>query len=301
MRLLILGGSGFLSGTLAREALALGHEVTILTRGQRPVPNNTSVIQADRKDRSAFTSALTNEKNWDLVVDSIGFDAEDAHQDLAVFSGRCGRFAFISTDFVYDPLRRKVPQSEEDAFYLSDGYGGDKRRAEEIFLQAGTATLSWTIFRPSHIYGPGSQLGCLPLHGRDPLLIGRFKKSEPLRLIGGGRFLQHPVFAPDLARSILSLHHNDQAAGKIFNIANPDIVESRHYYEIIADILGVPAFFEDIPTEAFLQEQPDKTPFCCDRVYDLSLLKASGLEMPATSIRGGLHRHVHFLMEQASG
>jgi len=50
MRLLILGGSGFLSGTLAREARAKGDQVSILSRGLKPIPEGTSLIQADRND-----------------------------------------------------------------------------------------------------------------------------------------------------------------------------------------------------------------------------------------------------------
>lgn len=38
MKILTLGGSGFVSGTLARLALAQGHQVWTVTRGQRPLP-----------------------------------------------------------------------------------------------------------------------------------------------------------------------------------------------------------------------------------------------------------------------
>ena len=36
MKVLVIGGSGFLSGTLARTALSQGHQVWTITRGQRP-------------------------------------------------------------------------------------------------------------------------------------------------------------------------------------------------------------------------------------------------------------------------
>lgn len=295
MRLLILGGSGFLSGTLVREALSQGHEVSIVTRGQRPVPEKVRSICVDRQDRQKFASTLALEKDWDLVVDSIGFDTDDARQDIEVFQGKCGHLAFVSTDFVYDPNHRSIPQSEESAVYTSESYGGKKREAEVLLQKISTAKLAWTIFRPSHIYGPGSFLGCLPLHGRDPNLLERLRKNETLRLIGGGRFLQHPVFAPDLARTLLDLPGKTKATGKILNVANPDIVESFRYYEIVGEILGGKTSFEEINTAAFLMENPDKAPFCCDRVYDLSLLKASGLYVPTTPLEEGLRRQVEAL------
>ena len=40
MKLLILGGSGFVSGRLAQIAAAQGHEVWCVTRGNRPIPED---------------------------------------------------------------------------------------------------------------------------------------------------------------------------------------------------------------------------------------------------------------------
>jgi nucleoside-diphosphate-sugar epimerase len=54
MNLLIIGGSGFVSGTLARIALEHGHSVSTVTRGQREIPEGAQSIVVDRKDREAF-------------------------------------------------------------------------------------------------------------------------------------------------------------------------------------------------------------------------------------------------------
>lgn len=37
-KILVIGGSGFVSGTLARTARDQGHEIWIVTRGQKPHP-----------------------------------------------------------------------------------------------------------------------------------------------------------------------------------------------------------------------------------------------------------------------
>src|SRR3954466_13190771 len=105
MKVLILGGSGFLSGTMARCAQRDGHTVTIVTRGTKPIPAGMQNIVADRKDRPAFAQAIAQSNHsWDLVVDCIGFDADDARQDLEVFASRAGQLVFISTDFVLSPV-----------------------------------------------------------------------------------------------------------------------------------------------------------------------------------------------------
>jgi nucleoside-diphosphate-sugar epimerase len=252
----------------------------------------TSLV-ADRRDPAALAKVITGARmDWDLVVDCIGYRAEDAAQDLAFCCDRAPHLVFISTDFVFDPTCRRFPQAEEADRYATEGYGGDKRRAELVFLAAGAGPLAWTILRPCHIYGPGSLLGCLPRHGRDPELIGRLQRGEPLALVGGGHFLQQPLFAPDLAELILSCAGSHQARGRIFVAAGPEIVESREYYRLIAEELGVKLTVAEIPVDQHLTEHPEAAPFLCHRIYSLERLHAAGLRVPATPLAEGLRRHV---------
>lgn len=297
LKILLIGGSGFVSGTLARLAVAQGHAVTAVTRGQRDLPAGVTPLVADRKDDAAFTSAIQQAGvTWDLVVDCIGYGPEDAEQDVAILRGRASHLVFISTDFVYSPVNRRFPQTEDDAYYLTDGYGGKKRQAELVLAGADTGTMRWTVLRPCHIYGPGSLLGCLPEHGRDPQLIDRLRRNEPLRLVGGGHFLQQPILAADLAQAVLSCAGNAAAHGQICNVSGPTVVESWQYYQIIADLLGLPLALEELSVADYLRANPERASFFCHRIYDLSRLSASGLHVPATSLRDGLRGHVESLI-----
>ena len=299
MDLIIIGGSGFVSGTLARVARTAGHRVWVLTRGQRPVPEGVTALTADRSDEAAFAAALASGGlRWDLVVDCIGYKPEDARQDVAVFRDRARHLVFISTDFVFDPGRRRFPQPEGGPHYLAEGYGGNKRRCELELSAADTGEMAWTVLRPCHIYGPGSRLGCLPQHGRDPELVDRIRAGEALRLAGGGYFLQQPVSARDLAKTILSVP-GAAAAGEIYQVAGPDIIESRTYYRIVGDVLGVDEVrVTEVPVDAYRAESPESAPFLCHRIYDLSKLREHGLSVPATPIAQGLREHVESLLEE---
>lgn len=317
-KILILGGSGFLSGTLSALALAIGYQVWAVTRGRKPLPHGIVSIEADRKDRAGFASAveaafLAVGQPWDLVVDCIGFEVEDVQQDINIFRQRANHLVFVSSDFVFDPAHRQFPQGEESTFYLSDGYGGKKRACELELMGNGyisnmagnrepgvqpTGSMAWTIVRPCHIYGPGSQLGCLPLHGRDPQLIALLQARQPLKLVGGGHFLQQPVFAPDLARMILSCAGNTQTYGQIYMAAGPDIIESRQYYQIIAEELDVAMQIEEVPVAGYAAANPGHNSFLCHRIYDMSKARMDGLALPATPIEVGLRTHLHSLLPQ---
>ena len=301
MNVLLVGGSGFLSGAVAREALSRGHSVHAITRGTRPVPEGVQAHIADRHDHSAFRTAVDEIMRQtggsvDLVADVIPFTPEDAEQDLEVFAGRCAAYAFVSTDFVYDPAARKFPQSEADAAYFTEGYGGAKRAAEEVLIAAGSDSLPWTILRPGHIYGPGSKLGCLPPLGRDEQLPDRLRRGEQIPLVGGGRFLQQPVFVRDLARVIVDVGSAADAVGTVCNVAGPDVVESVEYYRIIADVIGVALETDEVPVDAYLSEHPDRASFICHRFYELGALAAAGIDPPETSLSDGLREHVQSLL-----
>jgi uncharacterized protein YbjT (DUF2867 family) len=74
MRLLIIGGTGHLSGRITERAVAMGHEVSLANRGQRPLPPDLDVpvIRCDRDDltvQAAEIAAFAPE----AVVDSICF------------------------------------------------------------------------------------------------------------------------------------------------------------------------------------------------------------------------------------
>src|ERR1051326_5404232 len=106
--ILIIGGSGFVSGTLAQSAVGQGCHVWTLTRGQRPLPKGVIGLNADRRDPGNFQKAILSAKqSWDLVVDCIAYEPGDVQQDIGLFRSRAGHLVVISTDFVFDPDARK--------------------------------------------------------------------------------------------------------------------------------------------------------------------------------------------------
>jgi len=274
-----------------------GYEVWVVTRGQKSLPEGVVPLRANRKDPAAFKAAVTGvDVHWDLVVDCIGYEVEDMRQDLNVFPLLARHLVFISTDFIFDPARRRFPQPfDHPATLTDDTYGGKKRYCELEVIQTDTGDMRWTIFRPCHIYGPGAELGCLPDALRVPELLRNLKAGEALQLAGGGHFLQQPIFAPDLAALILSVQGNTMADRKIYCSAGPEIAESVAYYRMIADELGVGLRVEELPVTHSLNLHPEWKFFLCHRIYDLTPLRLDGLKVPNTPLREGLRQHVKWL------
>lgn len=300
MDILIIGGSGHVSGTLAEKALAAGHAVWTITKGITPIPKGVTSLIADRLIDEDLTNAVVSQNmRWDLVVDCIGYHPEALRQDIPLFRERADHFVFISTDFVYDPVQRVFPQPEDSPYATDDDlqfYGCEKRRCELELINGDTGNMAWTVLRPGHIYGPKSELGCSYNHVRDPELIAKLRAGTPLQLVGGGYFLLQPLLADDLALTILSAAGNKKADKAICNIGGPDLIEARRYYKIIAEILNVGLTIEELPVDTFLANNPAAITALCTRYDDLTRLKDCGLHMPSTPIEEGLRYHVEGLL-----
>ncbi|MHC4873834.1 MAG: NAD-dependent epimerase/dehydratase family protein, partial [Planctomycetota bacterium] len=137
MKVLIIGGSGHVSGAVARKAVADNHEVWAVTRGNNKLPDGVNSLIADRKNDNQLTEVVSNaDTNWDLIVDCICYEPEFMQQDIRLLKDKAKHFVFVSTDFVYDPFTRTFPQSVDNMNFVSDGeksnsYGYKKRKCEE--------------------------------------------------------------------------------------------------------------------------------------------------------------------------
>lgn len=296
MKLLILGGTGFVSRHLADMAMRDGHEVWTVTRGNRDAVAGAHALTADRSDADSLRKALTAVgTTFDAVLDCICFTPAHAQVDLAVLPDYTGRLVVISTDSVYDPFHKTVPQNEQSDWYMHDGgYGDLKRQMEEAFLAAETP-IKWTIFRPGHIFGAGSEIGCFPKNSRQKDLVQQMLADQPLHLVGGGQYLIHPIYADDLCRAMLDCLPLAACHNEIFCIGGPDIISNARYFEVMGEILGHPAIIETIPEEGYLAAHPEYSGHLCQRAYCLDKLAAAGVPLPATPLKEGLRAHIEWI------
>ena len=297
MKLLILGGSGQLSGRVAELALGQGHGVWTLTRGQRPLPKGVHVLTADREDDASFRRAIDGANTcWDACIDCTGRTPQSAAQCVEIVSRYTQRFVVVSTDSVYHPAYKEVPQNESNEHYLRDGgYGATKRLMEEGFI---ASTLNYTIFRPGHIFGAGFLLGCYPEHSRQPDLLAYMRAEKPLRLVGGGEFLIHPIHVDELALALLDCIDKPAAFRQIFCIGGVDVVTNADYFRLLGQLIGVDVTIETIPLEGYLTAHPQYSGHLCHRCYDLTKLRDAGIRMPSTTLADGLLEQIAWLEAQ---
>ncbi|CAM3214352.1 NAD dependent epimerase/dehydratase family protein [Arthrobacter ulcerisalmonis] len=160
MRILILGGTAFLSAEIARQAVAEGHQVSCLARGnsQRP-PDGATWLSADRTlGTDAYAAAAAEE--WDAVVE-VARDPVFAAGALESLADRAAHWTFVSTSSVY--ADHSVPQEDESASLLpplaagtpvtAETYGAAKAAIEAATLAATGGRAH--VCRAGLISGPG--------------------------------------------------------------------------------------------------------------------------------------------------
>jgi nucleoside-diphosphate-sugar epimerase len=297
MEILILGGTGFLSGALARVVREAGHGVTIFTRGQspRPMPEGVTALVGDRHDPAAFRE-LGVDRAYDAVIDCICYTAEDARADVQTFAGRAGHLVMISTDFVYGGEPRRLPLTEEAPREAAGSYGRNKVAAEEVFAAAWRESrFPITVLRPPHIMGEGGLLGTGSLRGRDPELLAGLRRGEPQVLLDGGALLIQPVVHRDIAAAALAVIGASATRGQAYNMAGGEVVTSRRYYEIIAEELGTGLTVRSLPSSIYLEVYPERVPFAQHRCYDQGKLARDAGFAPQIGVREAVREMIAWL------
>lgn len=159
--MLILGGTGFLSRTVAVAALERGHEVTTLTRGvSGEPPAGVRAVRADRNDAQAMAAALQG-VDPDAVIDASG-ESIAAARSAAGLLADAKSYVYVSSLNAYrhwppGPIvGEDGPLWEEE----SDDFGPAKAASERILGEVfGGRLLS---ARAGLIIGPGDTSGRLP-------------------------------------------------------------------------------------------------------------------------------------------
>ena len=168
LRILVLGGTGFIGPPTVRYAVERGHEVTIFTRSSRSDVLGVEHLTGDRNDD---LGALRG-REWDVVLDNNARDYRWVKLSTEVLKNSVRQYVFISTisayageatgyEFLDEPydgpqIDINSPLAEPPAdFEMGEElpYGPTKALSEKIVQEAFPGRS--TIVRPGFIVGPG--------------------------------------------------------------------------------------------------------------------------------------------------
>ncbi len=186
MKVLVLGGSVFLSAAVARDFLERGHDVTCLSRSLAGrCPAGAIEVRADRTlGEIAYEDVRAD---WDAVVD-VATDPRFVRDALSVMGARARHWTFVSSCSVY--ADQDLPDLDESAGITEPLVPGGDASLENYGAAkaAGETSCREVVGDKLFLVRPGLIVGSGDLSDRGGYWPARFLRDE------------EPVLIPEAAR-----------------------------------------------------------------------------------------------------
>jgi len=259
MKVLFIGGTGNISTSVSRLAVARGMELYLLNRGVRGVEiPGAKILQGDISD-AGMTARLLGEHQWDVVVDLIAYVESEVRRDIELFRGRTKQYIFISSASAYQkPLLHPVITESTPLHNPFWEYSRNKIACEEllnrVYREEGFPI---TIVRPSHTYD--TIVPALIGSGGEYTLIDRMQRGEKVIVHGDGTTLWTLTHAEDFAVGFAGLMGHQQAIGHAFHITSDESLTWNQVFQTLGEAVGVEPRIVHIPSDFICGLEPSLT------------------------------------------
>lgn len=307
MRVLLLGGAGFIGSHLAKALSLRGeHVVSVLEPVSAPVDRiqhlPVHLYRGSLSDTELLESILVQEDIQAVIhlvstlVPGCGFaDFEKEFEQVVAPSIRlmelCSKHHvklvyFSSGGTVYGERSTFEPFTEEDTLAPISHYGWSKQMMEEsIRYMHRTQGLRYLILRPSNAYGPGQNL-----HGRQGLIavaLGKALRKEAVSVWGDGIAVRDYIYIDDLVQATLSLLGKEDAFNKTFNVGSGVGYSVNDILRILKEVSGLELSVNYLPAR---QEDVSHVVLAIDRIQEM-------IDFHPLGIQEGIRRFASFVMD----
>lgn len=267
-KVLVTGGTVFVSRYVAEYYVKKGYDVYVLNRNNRIQPKGVTLIEGDRHD---LDGRLHN-YHFDVIFDITAYTAQDVNFLLDAV-GSYDQYILISSSAVY-PEYCPQPFTEESQTGMNrfwGKYGTDKIGAEEALMKRNPEAY---ILRPPYLYGPMNNVY------REAFVFECALKGRKFYLPKDGQMKLQFFHVNDLCR-FMDMILEEKPGQHIFNVGNREAVSILDWAAMCYKAAGKQAEFAHVYKET---EQRNYFPFY-DYEYYLDVQKQSGL-MPVTKPMG---------------
>ncbi|QZA89383.1 complex I NDUFA9 subunit family protein [Salinarchaeum sp. IM2453] len=236
MRILLIGGSGFIGTALATELQGRNHDVTVFSRSPDDaiLPEGIETIAGDATDQKAVIDAAENHNVLvNLVALSPLFEPPGDLTHKKVHVG-------ATNSTIKAAEKHNISQIIQLSALGADPHGETayiqaKGRSEELIKQS---SADWTIFRPSIVFGDGGEF------------IPFIKKVSPgpiKPLPGGGKTRFQPIWVGDLTKMIADAIEESKHKNEIYEIGGPEVLSLAEITKRVAKADGKKATIVPVP------------------------------------------------------
>ena len=226
--ILITGGTGFVGSSIIKKVLDKGLKIKCLVRD----PGKVKSALGELGEKVGFAQGdILNSKSLEqamegvnavihlvgIIVETKGASFEGMH-----YHGTVNIVEAAKKTGIKKYLHMSALGTRPDA---KSRYHQTKWKAEEYVRSSG---LSWTIFRPSIIFGPKDKF----LN----MFLNMINLSPVIPIIGRGKGMLQPVWVEDVAECFIRALNKDSTIGKIFELGGPDKFNIEGLIDLILKI-----------------------------------------------------------------
>ena len=232
LKVLVTGGTVFVSRYIAEYYTLNGHDVYVLNRNTKEQPKGVTLIEADRHNLGDILRGY----HFDIVIDTA-YTSNDVELLLDAL-GEYGEYILINSSAVY-PEYAPQPFDEDTPLSLNKywgKYGTNKIEAEEALRKRSPNAY---ILRPPYLYGPMNNVY------REAFVFDCALGERTFYLPRDGGMKLQFFHVHDLCRFIDVLLCT-KPKQHIFNVGNKEAVTIREWVEICYNVLGKKAEFQNV-------------------------------------------------------
>jgi uncharacterized protein YbjT (DUF2867 family) len=266
----ILGGTGFLGTRLVARLIKDGHQVTVLSRDREQHKHLLVLPGLTLENCDVYDGAQLSERfrGKDVVINLVGILNEGgfggsgfrrAHTELTRVVLQAGRSAGVARLLQVSALKAAV---DAPSYYLRS-----KGEAEKLIRESG-ASVDWTIFQPSVMFGPGDSF-----LNRFANLLASVPFAFPLAR-PNARF--QPVLVDDVIEALLRCLRGGPSNGQTYELGGPQVYTLREIVQLVAKltgrrrwIIGLPNFVARL--QGFVMNFVPGRPFSSDNYRSLTV------------------------------
>ena len=317
MKTLVIGGTGPTGPFIVNGLLARGHEVAILNRGTRDlpeIPREVERIVGDPHFAETLAQALAG-RRFDLIVATYGrmrFVAEAAvgHADRLVTVGGSAQFRGLWEPDALFPRGQQTPLPEDAPRIGSEAefrFGWLARISEDAALAHHAAgDYAATHLRYPLIYGPRQ-----PMPSEWQVMRRVLDGRRRIVLPDGGLTMFVRGYSENMAEAVLlAVDRPEAAAGQIYNCGDLYQLSLAQWVQVVAQAMGAELEVVSVPAR-FAYPARDlaiRARHSCHHLFDLHKIrselgyrdKVAPLEALARTVRWYLENRPQETAEQAA-
>jgi nucleoside-diphosphate-sugar epimerase len=244
LKILVIGGTGHIGSFLTPMLAEAGHDVTVVTRGERPISQeerwkSVKSIKASYTSGNSLWCEAVAAVEAEVVIDILGRDLPAVYDTV---KGTCRQLIACGSIWMFgEPKIVPTPEAPQ-GICPSEGYNVRFPEMLRVKKHCAEDGIAFTAIMPPNICGPGN----IPLDltaDRSIDVHRALQRGEEVALPAPGSNLISPCDAEDVAQGFaLAVAKREAANGEIFNVGPAYALTTKEFVAAYSRIYGV-----DIP------------------------------------------------------